>query len=64
MDQNEEKILALMTPPRTAKLVEIARIAGMTESDTLHALRGLRRRGLVMSPHVDEEPDETLWRKV
>ncbi len=64
MNQAEEKILALLTPPKTMKLGDIARLADMTEADTLHALRELRRRGLVMSPHVDEEPDETLWRKV
>jgi DNA-binding IclR family transcriptional regulator len=56
-------ILALMTPPRTARLAEIARLADMTPTDTLRLLRELRRKDLVMAIHVDEEPDETLWRK-
>lgn len=64
MNQAEEKILAVLTPPETMKRVDVARLAGMTEEVTLRALRELRRKGLVMSPHVDEEPDETLWRKV
>jgi hypothetical protein len=63
MNKAEEKILALFTYT-TERLGDIARLADMTEAGTLDALRELRRRGLVMSPHVDQEPDETLWRKV
>jgi hypothetical protein len=38
--RRKRRFLALLTPPKTAKLGDIARLAYMTEADTLHAGAG------------------------
>jgi hypothetical protein len=61
--RKEKRILLVTSPNRTWTLQGIADAAKMDENDAVKALRRLREKGLVFSLHVDELPDETLWRR-
>jgi hypothetical protein len=61
--RKEKKILLVTSPSRTWTLQGIADAAKMNEKNTLKALRRLREKRQVLSLHVDELPDETLWRR-
>ena len=61
--RREERILLVTSPNRTWTLQGIAKRAKMNEKNAREALRRLREKGQVLSLHVDELPDETLWRR-
>jgi hypothetical protein len=61
--RREKRILLATSPNRTWTLQGIADAAKMDENDALKTLRRLREKGQVLSLHVDELPDETLWRR-
>jgi hypothetical protein len=62
-DRRREERILLATPNRTWTLQGIAKRAKMNEKNALEALRRLREKGQVLSLHVDELPEETLWRR-
>jgi hypothetical protein len=51
--------------PMTGTLLpDIARLRKKSEPKTLRSLRRLRERDLVLSVHVDDLPDDYIWKKL
>jgi hypothetical protein len=63
-DQSDvKKIVSVMTPGRTWKRAELARLSELNEDRALTALRVLQGSDMVISLDVDEEPKGTFWRR-
>jgi hypothetical protein len=61
---NVEKVLSVMTERKNWKRTDLAKLANISEDDTLQALRVLEDSDKVIPLDVDEEPKGTFWRRI
>ena len=59
-----EKILSVMTERKNWKRTDLAKLANISDDDTLQALRVLKDADKVIPIDVNEEPEGTFWRRV
>lgn len=62
--RNCQFVLRAMTRGKPAKLIDIAILTKLSETESLRILRFLRCKDKVAPLHVDELPDESLWVKL
>ena len=58
------RVLSVMTPGKTWRRADIAKLSKMSEDDALRALHVLKDADKVISMDVDEEPRGTFWRRI
>jgi pyrimidine deaminase RibD-like protein len=64
MTRNAETVLSLMTERKNWKRTDLAKLANISDDDTLQALRALKDADKVIPIDVDEEPKGTFWRRI
>jgi hypothetical protein len=58
-----EKIVTVMTPGKSWRLAELAKLSAMNEKDALTALRVLKDSEMVISLDISEQTEGIFWRR-
>jgi hypothetical protein len=59
-----ERVLSVMTQNKNWNRAELAKLAKISDEDTLQALHVLKDADKVISLDVNEEPEGTFWRRI
>lgn len=59
-----EKVLCVMTEHKNWKRTDLAKLANISDDETLQALHVLKDADKAISIDVDEEPKGTFWRRI